>query len=82
MRNVNGGRWLLAVALLGWVPLAAATGGNAAGSSGSLTLNTSLSVDAADDHDYRLGGQVGVSDSTFLNFLSEYTSSPDRKSVV
>ncbi|MDE2195899.1 MAG: hypothetical protein KGJ56_01725 [Gammaproteobacteria bacterium] len=73
---MNGRRWLLALALLGWVPLAAATGGNAAGSSGSLTLNTSLSVDAADDHDYQLGGQVGVSDSTFLNFLSEYTSSP------
>ncbi|MGH8413930.1 MAG: hypothetical protein ACRESX_04295 [Gammaproteobacteria bacterium] len=76
--------WVLGlIMVIGAIPFAAADttpgGSQNAGaddSSPTLTLNTSLSIDALDNRDYQFGGSVAVSDSTSYNFLYEYTNSP------
>ncbi|MGH8283200.1 MAG: hypothetical protein ACRESE_05085 [Gammaproteobacteria bacterium] len=68
---------------IGIIPLAAAAAApdnsqnaDTDSSNPTLTLNTSLSIDALDNRDYQFGGRVAVSDSTSYNFLYEYTNSP------
>src|SRR5579872_1488520 len=73
-----GRPWAIACLVLALLPLEQAAAGStaASGAGTSLVLNTSVSVDSAHDHDAQLGGWIGLSDTTGMTFLAEYTGSP------
>lgn len=77
---MRSGWWVWLVMALATLPCTAlAAGGQgskAAANDSSLMLNSTLSIDSANDQDAQISGELAISSTTAYNFLAESTSSP------